>query len=204
MHDTAPAERSDRVALAGIFVGGASARWGGVPKGLLRLASGQTLVERWRTLFDALAIETVLVGHHPAYAGLGLDCIADEPAGIGPLGGLIALLSRADGRSVIAVACDMPHVGRPLVERLATHPSKAPALAPKRADMWEPWFTRYAGLVPVRAARQRAALGMHSLQGLLDDLHADLLDLSETELEELRDWDCPQDVPSGAALPPHD
>ncbi len=112
MHDTAPAARSDRVELAGIFVGGASTRWGGMPKGLLQLASGETLVGRWRTLFDSLGIETVLVGQHPSYATLGLDCVADEPAGIGPLGGLVGLLARADGRRVVAVACDMPYVSR--------------------------------------------------------------------------------------------
>jgi len=173
-----------------------------MPKGLLQLASGETLVGRWRTLFDSLGIETVLVGQHPSYATLGLDCVADEPAGIGPLGGLVGLLARADGRRVVAVACDMPYVSRSLLERLLTHPSDAAALAPKRGSVWEPWFARYEGLVPLRTAKQRVCLGLHSLQGLLDEVHAEPLELCEMEFEQLRDWDCPHDMRSGSP-PPH-
>src|SRR6266536_4790901 len=110
MHESEPAERersarASEGTLAAIFVGGMSTRWGGAPKGLLRLPSGETLVERWCILFDALEIETVLVGAHPAYAGLGIAFIPDEPAQIGPLGGLIALLTYACHRRVITVAC---------------------------------------------------------------------------------------------------
>lgn len=77
--------------VAGIFVGGRSSRMGGRPKGLLELSPGVTLVERWRVLFEGLAIPTVLVGEQDAYAQLGLPVIADEPHA-GLLGGLLALL----------------------------------------------------------------------------------------------------------------
>ncbi|HSO38965.1 MAG TPA: NTP transferase domain-containing protein, partial [Labilithrix sp.] len=124
--------RSQASNLAGIFVGGASTRMGGRPKGLLRVSSGETLVERWKKLFDDLAIPCVLVGDgaRDAYRDAGLEILADERAGdaLGPLGGLLALLGRAREGAVIAVACDMPFVSPELVRRLASA-APSPAVA---------------------------------------------------------------------------
>ena len=94
--------------LAGIFVGGRSTRMGGRPKGLLRVPSGETLVERWSSIFAALSIPAVLVGQNPAYARLGMEQLEDAAPNIGPLGGLLALLERAKSGFAIAVACDSP------------------------------------------------------------------------------------------------
>src|SRR5262245_26639960 len=129
-----PPTRTD-VALAGIFVGGASRRMGGRPKGLLLAPSGETIVARWKRMFDALGVPSLLVGRHEAYTSLGIECLDDEPPGTGPIGGLVALLSRARGRRVIAVACDMPFVSERLLEKLAFYPARACALAPKRGDV---------------------------------------------------------------------
>jgi hypothetical protein len=57
--------------VAGILVGGASSRFGGIPKGLLRTHSGETLVARWTRLFSGLHVDTVLVGARDEYRHLG-------------------------------------------------------------------------------------------------------------------------------------
>jgi molybdopterin-guanine dinucleotide biosynthesis protein A len=180
--------------VAGIFVGGQSRRMGGRPKGLLVLPSGETIVERWRRMFDELGIPSVLVGQAAAYAGLGVEIIADEPPGIGPLGGLVALLARAGGGSAIAVACDMPFVSRGLLSKLVFYPSGPSALAAKRADVWEPLFARYSGRGPLDVAKDQVRAGRMSLFGVLDALGATALDLSGDELDELRDWDTPREI----------
>jgi molybdopterin-guanine dinucleotide biosynthesis protein A len=185
---------SPNVALAGIFVGGRSTRMDGRPKGLLLGPSGETLVQRWQTLFSALGIEVVLVGRNDAYARVGLDQLADDPPGIGPLGGLVALFSRAAGRNVIAVACDMPFVSLALLEKLANFSLAAPAAAPCLDGRWEPLFARYSSRAALEHARERAAKGEHALQGLLVTLSAEPLPLTEDEIEQLRDWDTPGDL----------
>jgi molybdopterin-guanine dinucleotide biosynthesis protein A len=187
---------STGVALAGIFVGGASSRMHGRPKGLLVAPSGETIVGRWRRMFDERGIPSVLVGRHEAYAPLGIESIGDEPAGMGPIGGLVALLARAGGRRVIAVACDMPFVSDRLLDKLADHPSPSCALAPKRGSMWEPLFARFEGTVPLEVAEKHARSGRHSLFGVLDAVGAEQLVLSDDELDELRDWDVPSDLKS--------
>ena len=178
---------------AGIFVGGRGARMGGAAKGMLATESGETLVGRWQRLFAELGMRAVLVGRHEAYEGLGMTTIADDPPGIGPLGGLIALLKAAgDGRAV-AVACDMPFVSIELLRRLVAHPPGAPIVAAKREDLWEPLFARYDAARVLATAETRARAGEHSLQGLLAELQAESLPIDSAEASELRDWDRPED-----------
>ncbi len=183
--------------LAGVFVGGPGSRMGGVPKGLLRGPDGVTLVERWHTLLEALGVEMILVGSAEPYESTGLPSVADEPSGIGPLGGLVGLLRRAGPRSALALACDMPFVSRGLVERLLgarVDPAGPSIVAPRRDGVWEPLCARYdaARVLPVAAAR--AASPYHSLQRLLDELGAAELPLGPGDRDDLRDWDTPDDV----------
>src|SRR5688572_8594805 len=96
---------------------------GGAAKGLLTAPrSTETLVERLqRVSTEALGDHPiVLIGAAPAYAGLGIELLADSPPGVGPLGGLCALLDAGAhrGSSVIALACDMPFVTAELIARL--------------------------------------------------------------------------------------
>ena len=85
--------------LVGIFVGGKGRRMGGVAKGLLTAPGGTaTLVARLaRVVREAFGeVDLVLVGSADAYAAQGLPSLADDPPGVGPIGGLSALL--AEGR----------------------------------------------------------------------------------------------------------
>ena len=183
--------------VAGIFVGGGSTRMGGQPKGLLRAPSGETLVERWKGVFAALAIPCVLVGERArdAYARADLEILTDARAeqNLGPLGGLVALLTHAGSRNAIAVACDMPFVSTELVRKLVSAPP-ASAVAPRRDGRWEPFFARYEArlVLPIAIAHANASRG--SLQALLDAATAEELVMSPPEHAELRDWDTPEDA----------
>ena len=169
---------------------------GGRAKGLLRLASTETIVDRWITLFRGIGVESVLVGRHADYMhyeGRGLRMLDDEPAGRGPLGGLIALLRSAGSRPALAVACDMPFVSEALLLELATFSEHAPAVAPRRMERWEPLFARYDATRVLAAAVERQRSGLLSLQGLLDEVDAVSLPLRREERGELDDWDTPED-----------
>jgi molybdopterin-guanine dinucleotide biosynthesis protein A len=181
-------------AVAGVFVGGAAVRMGGLPKGLLRGPDGATLVERWRAMLEELGLAVVLVGEADAYEHLGLPMLTDEPPGVGPLGGLVALLRHAGDVPALAFACDMPFVSRALVERLLAAPPHASIVAPRRDARWEPLCARYDPARVLPLALARAASSHHSLQPLLDDAGAAALPLLPHEDAELRDWDSPADV----------
>jgi molybdopterin-guanine dinucleotide biosynthesis protein A len=181
-------------AVAGVFVGGLALRMGGRPKGLLTAPDGVTIVERWRAMLSAMGVPVVLVGEGGAYASLGLPMVHDEPRGVGPLGGLVALLRHASVHPALAFACDMPFVSRVLVERLLAAPADAPIVAPRREGRWEPLCARYDPHRILPLAIARVASPHHSLQRLLDDAPAVELPLSPEEAAELRDWDSPEDL----------
>lgn len=182
-----------RSVLAGVLVGGASSRMHGSPKGLLPSPDGAPIVQRTCTILGVLRIPCVLVGRSAAYATLGLTELDDEPAGIGPLGGLIALLRRAGDGWAVAIACDMPLVTPALVGRLVGAPDAA-AVAPKIGGVWQPMFARYDAKLALPIAVRRAGEGRRSLQGLLDELGARELELAPGEERALVDWDTPSDM----------
>jgi molybdopterin-guanine dinucleotide biosynthesis protein A len=181
-------------ALAGVFVGGAGSRMGGVAKGLLRTSDGMTIIQRWRTLLGELGVRVVLVGSAQGYTHLGIPIVGDEPHGIGPLGGLAALLRHAGEAPALALACDMPFVTGRLVRRLLSASPEAPIVAPRRDGLWEPLCARYdsPNVLPTVIAMARA--GDHSLQGLLRLAGAIELPMVHPDTDELRDWDTPEQV----------
>jgi molybdopterin-guanine dinucleotide biosynthesis protein A len=170
---------------------------GGMAKGLMQTADGTTLVERWKAMLERLGVGVVLVGRSPDYERFGLEVIADEPPGIGPLGGLVSLLLRANPAPSLAFACDMPFVSEVLVERLLTTSPSAAILAPRRHGRWEPLCARYDPARVLGPAAAQCRGGDHSLKRLLHDVRAVELALATDDLEQLRDWDTPEDVAAG-------
>ena len=175
--------------VAGIFVGGASRRMGGRPKGLLAV-EGVAIVDRWRALLDALGVPSILVGAGDAYAPRARR--PDEIEGVGPIGGLVSLLRWAGHRRTLCVACDMPRVSLELLRRLVEAPD-AIAVAARRDGGWEPMFARYEPAA-LDVTLDRIARGALSLRGLLDELPTRALELSDAEAGELDDWDTPEDL----------
>ncbi len=186
-----------RVVL-GVFVGGASRRMGGRPKGLLPGPSGEPLVEGLVRAGREAGLEAVLVGDAAAYASVVPEVprLADRPPGVGPLGGLAALLHHAGDADAIAVACDMPHVSAAVLTRLAAHPSAAAVIAPERDGRFEPLLARYrAGRVGPDVDRAIAE-GVRSFQELFGRLDVERLALDVDLERALVDWDTPDDVTS--------
>lgn len=184
--------------LLGIFVGGASTRMGGRPKGLLHsLDTQEPLVARLARLGRAAGLEPVWVGRADAYRELvpGLRELADEPANVGPLGGLGALLRAGGDAHVIAVACDMPFVSQALLRRLQQEQPAAMVLASRsEAGFWEPLCARYHASAVLPSCESALAQGVRSFQQLFARLPVAELSLSSTERTELKDWDRPEDV----------
>lgn len=196
-----PPLQSGRTVLVGIFVGGQSSRMGGVPKGTLRAPDGSaSIVERLVGLARELgAGSVVLVGQRPVYAPLGLPMLADDPPGVGPLGGLLALLRHAERSSyprALALACDLPYVTPDIVQRLIEHAPHAAAVAPYHGDQWQTMCARYATREVSALAERALERREHSLQTLFAALGAaaERLPLGDGEEALLRDWDCPEDI----------
>lgn len=186
-------------AILGIFVGGRSRRMGGQPKGRLPSPStGEPLVVALATAGRAAGLTPVLVGDASAYVDLLVDVprVPDDPSGVGPLGGLAALLDHVGEGYAVAVACDMPRVTAHVLQRVLLHPASAPVVAPRRAPdaPLEPLLARYdaAAVAPVLA--HALAEGVRSFQALFARLHVAVLPTDDALAEALVDWDHPDDM----------
>lgn len=182
--------------LAGIFVGGHSRRLGGIAKGLLAHPSeAGSVIEHVLREAMKLCNEAVLVGSHAAYANLGLESIDDAVAEIGPAGGLLALLRRANGGVVLALACDMPAVKSSLLGELVQEMrSGASAAAFSRDGRLEPLCATYRvdDVLPhVEACVSRGVFGLHRIlrsAGVVE------VALTGERARLLDDWDTPEDL----------
>ncbi len=186
--------------VVGIFVGGRAARMGGVDKWLLPVPdTGEPIAGRLARLCrEALpSASIVLVGTSRVPAPFEAECVEDEPPGVGPLGGLAALLACAERRASCALAFggDMPYVSPRLLTHLAGSAPAASALAPKLDDRWHPLFARYEPSVCLPIVRSLIAQRRHALHGVFDALgeRASVLPLDADAAKELRDWDTPAD-----------
>jgi molybdenum cofactor guanylyltransferase len=187
--------------LLGLFVGGRARRMGGHPKGLLPAPeTGEPIVVRLARIGTELGLEPVFVGDATPYRAVlpDLVALADDPPGIGPLGGLAALLAASDA-AAIALACDMPYVPSALIARLVQAPIGPHVIAPRStAGLWDPLCARYDAnaVAPVLAAE--LARGTRSFQRLFATLRVTELALDPEERAALSDWDALEDVPVAA------
>lgn len=114
-----------------VLAGGQALRYGGVPKGLERVA-GVRIIDRVAAALRASADELLLIANDPG-APAWLPGVRTEPdvlQGAGSLGGIHAALVRAAG-PVLIVAWDMPFVPATLLSALRDASSGADAVVPE-------------------------------------------------------------------------
>lgn len=123
--------------LGVVLAGGASARFGGVPKGL-QLFRGRAMALCVADVLSRVA-ERVVIEAPPGsgYEALGLPLIHAAPAhaGKGPLAGIAAGLGASAEASVVAFApCDMPLVHESIYRTLMREARSAYAVSPNGAE----------------------------------------------------------------------
>jgi molybdopterin-guanine dinucleotide biosynthesis protein A len=181
--------------VLGVLAGGRGSRMGGRDKALLRAESGETILARLVRLAGEAELPVVVAGG-PARPGLCV--VPDDPPGIGPLGGLRALLAYAGARPLLVLGCDMPYVTRALLERLARAPRTGAAVLAARdaaTRTWQPLFARYDAPRALASLDAALAGGVRSFQAWFAALPVEELALAAGEHALLRDWDEPSDVP---------
>ncbi|HEY0882628.1 MAG TPA: NTP transferase domain-containing protein, partial [Archangium sp.] len=93
-----------------VLAGGRGRRLGGVPKGLIRLGNGLTVVEQLLTLARGPAF--VIANVSEWYERVDAPVVADLVPDKGAPGGVVTGLAVAPTEWVAMVACDMPFVSR--------------------------------------------------------------------------------------------
>ena len=114
--------RTEKLAGA-ILAGGLATRYGGAVKGDLDAGGGRTILQRLLAELAAAGIDEVIVSaNDPArYASLGRPVVADLRPGLGPLGGIEAVLAHHAGRfnATVLLPCDLPGITAAQIGELA-------------------------------------------------------------------------------------
>lgn len=187
----------------GILVGGASRRMG-LDKALLSV-DGVTLLERTAAMAATVSDKVVLLGR-PTF-GLPrlvapLRVVADVHPGIGPIGGLEALLLARREDACLLLACDMPRLSAELLKRLWQRACAEPeadaviCATGGPARRWHPCCGVYRpSVLPVVEDAIRAQ--GYGVMQLLSRLRVEALELAGDEARWVENWNEPDDVTGG-------
>ena len=98
-----------RVVAAAIVAGGPARRLGGIAKPFIEI-DGRTVAERQLALLRSAFPRVLVVANDPApWAELAVEVVGDRVLGGGPLAGIDAALTGAEGSdAVVCVAGDLP------------------------------------------------------------------------------------------------
>jgi molybdopterin-guanine dinucleotide biosynthesis protein A len=166
---------SEDVPVGVVLAGGASRRMGR-DKALLRPAGGATLLESAVAALRAAGLAEIAVSVssvsradalRAAVPALhSLPRVVDLMPGCGPLGALHATLCAYPGRSVVLVACDMPHLDPAALRALVTAGGDADVVVPHVAGRDQPLHALY-GPACVGIAARLLGTGERAMRTLL-------------------------------------
>jgi molybdopterin-guanine dinucleotide biosynthesis protein A len=179
-----------------IMAGGDSQRMGSDKANLL--LDGRSLLQRVTATMQ-LVFPKVILSVRQLRPEIELPQVCDDPSCAGPLAGLVAGLARVDTPWAFVVACDMPFIELPVIERLAQQRKGCQAVVPVVQGYPQPLAAFYAhnSLEVMRAHLDSG--GKNSLRAVLEKLEVCYMDEAEMRaadpgLRSFFDLDTPQDV----------
>jgi molybdenum cofactor guanylyltransferase len=149
-----------------ILAGGAASRMGGADKASLPL-NGRRIIDRQVETLRHVSDSIIVVGGQPdRFRDLGVRAVPDVYAGCGALGGIYSALLASDRPWTLVLACDMPFLSLPLLQRLTRVPAPGVDMVmPRTHEGPQPLCAVYAARCadPVRRRIERGLLKAASL-----------------------------------------
>ena len=184
---------------AAILAGGRASRFGGRDKSAL-VVDGQAILDRQLAAFATVEglDDRLMVGGTASRPGL--RSIEDVVPGSGPLGGIHAALTHAGHDAVCIVACDMPYITAPFIERLFEELQNNDVVVPRTERGYHPLCAIYTRACLEPIARRLADRKL-KVRDLFADLRTRVVTLVNDEHRLVANVNTPQEL---AALHGHD
>jgi molybdopterin-guanine dinucleotide biosynthesis protein A len=156
---------------AAILAGGLARRMAGENKATLRIGD-RRIIDGQLTLLRQVADPVFVVSdRRAAFEDLGVMVAGDAIPGAGALGGIYSAILSSPHPRTLVVACDMPFLTLPLLQRL-TAPSDADLVIPRSTRGYEPLCATWsAACTP--AIRRRIDRGLLKAALLTEDLRVE-------------------------------
>jgi molybdopterin-guanine dinucleotide biosynthesis protein A len=156
------------VVCAGVLLTGGSSRRLGFDKATARIGA-ETLAERAARVLAAVCAPVVEIG--PGRSPL--PAVREEPAGSGPLAGLVAGADALGVDTLVLLGCDLVRIEAPVLALLAGWQGAATAVP--TVDGRPQYVCARYGADAIEAARALLVTGERSLRALFDAIDADLV-----------------------------
>lgn len=189
----------ERLPLAAAVLAGGASRRMGRDKAGLRLGGKRLLdwqLERLRALAPA---ELLVSGREGVdYEVGGIRVVCDATPGLGPLGGIAAILAATTAPHVLVLAVDLPAMTEGFLQRLVARRRPEIGIVPRTAAGWEPLVAVFPRRIEARV-RAHLAAGRLALQALVSAGEAagelEALPVAAGEEASLLNWNRPEDWP---------
>jgi molybdenum cofactor guanylyltransferase len=156
---------------AAILAGGLARRLGGENKAMLHIGD-RRIIDRQLALLGQIADPVFIVsGRRDAFGGLGVPVVDDVIPAAGSLGGIYSALVTSPRARTLVVACDMPFLTLPFLQRLA-EPSDADLVIPRTGKGFEPLCATWAS-TSVSAIRRRIERGVLKAALVMEELRVE-------------------------------
>jgi len=108
---------------------------------------------------------------------------------------LLLEAQRNRSAAALALACDLPFIDEPMLQRLCA-PLTSAARVPFVEAFYQPLSASYAPDATLAAIERSLSIGKHALLYVLQILGSEVerLELAPEDAHTLRDWDTPEDV----------
>lgn len=161
-------------ALGAVLAGGRGSRIGGAKS--MVVLGGRPLIHHPLAAIEAAGLEPIVVAKRSSeLPPLVVPVIREPDLPRHPLCGIVAALRAAEGRAVVAVACDMPCTGTGLIARLGS--ASEQLVVPTLDGTLQPLPARYGPeLLP---ALEAAMAGQRPLRSAIESLQPRLIDEAE-------------------------
>ena len=176
-----------------VLSGGESSRMG-VPKAGMLLPDGRSMIERARDTLEIFCRQVILVGE--AYGIFGHEVVKDDQPGLGPLGGIEALLASNLDTQYLVIPCDLPLAPPGFLGRLTREDNidGMTVFQVEGEDRPRPLPCRI-GADCLDDVRELLAEGNRSLSGLISQLGPDveIIEVARREHDLLLNVNTPED-----------
>jgi molybdopterin-guanine dinucleotide biosynthesis protein A len=158
--------------VAVILAGGAGRRLGGAVKPLLSLGH-ERIIDRQLTTLRSVVDHVAIVAASPpdveSFQDLGAPVWVDERPGLGPLGGILTALVKAQTAHALVVAGDMPFLTAPFLKHLLGLTDGVDAVIPRLGTRYQPLCGVYRRTC-LAAIRRRLDTGQLAVTEFLADI----------------------------------
>jgi molybdopterin-guanine dinucleotide biosynthesis protein A len=123
---------------------GGSSRRTGRDKNMLMVAGKPMIKHIYDQLLPSFDQILISAGDPEKYSFVGADVIADRVAGQGPLMGIASAIEASANEANFVIACDIPQIDIPLIQRMLRECKNCDVVVPKWANnRYEPLFAVY-------------------------------------------------------------